>query len=179
MGIQKRPENENQWHAGRQKQFLKDRFSGDRWEFPRILKALDQVEDFYFDVMRQVKMNRWSKGNVVLTGDAAWCATPLSGIGTTLAIVGGYVLAGEISKTGDLRKAFANYEKLMRPFVKEGLGLPKSIVRFLWPHTSTGLKFLRWIMGIAGKKIFRKIFSKLYLRDSKRITLPDYNMKRS
>jgi len=128
-------------------------------------------------VMRQVKMDRWSKGGVVLTGDAAWCATPLSGIGTTLAIVGGYVLAGEIAKTNDYAEAFRVYERIMRPFVKEGQGLPKIVPRLLWPHTRLGLGFLRTVMRIAGTRAVRKIFSTLYLRDSKKVELPTYDLK--
>lgn len=176
MGIHKVSENEHKWGTERQKKFLQEKFAHDRWEFPRILKQLDKVEDFYFDVMRQVKMDRWSKGNVVLTGDAAWCATPLSGIGTTLAIVGGYVLAGEIAKTDDKRSAFKTYDQIMRPFVNEGQGLPKIAVRLLWPHTRFGLLFLRAVMRLAGTRVFRKIFSKSYLRNSEKMELPDYKL---
>jgi len=177
MGIHKTSENEQKWGTERQKQFLLDRFAHDAWEFPRILKELPNVSDFYFDVMRQVKMDRWSKGSVVLTGDAAWCATPLSGIGTTLAIVGGYVLAGELAKTDDPVAAFAAYERIMRPFVKEGQGLPKVLPRLLWPHYRSGLAFLRAVMRLAGTTALRKIFSKFYLRDSKKVELPNYDLK--
>lgn len=177
MGVHKVAEGEQKWGTERQKQFLLDQFAHDSWEFPRILKEIPKVEDFYFDVMRQVKMDRWSKGGVVLTGDAAWCATPLSGIGTTLAIVGGYVLAGEIAKTNDYAEAFRIYERIMRPFVKEGQGLPKIVPRLLWPHTRLGLGFLRTVMRIAGTRAVRKIFSTLYLRDSKKVELPTYDLK--
>jgi len=176
MGIHKVSEEEQKWGTERQKQFLLDKFAHDGWEFPRILKEIPKVQDFYFDVMRQVKMDRWSAGSVVLTGDAAWCATPLSGIGTTLAIVGGYVLAGELSKTDDHVAAFAAYERIMRPFVKEGQGLPKIVPRLLWPHTRLGLAFLRTVMRLAGTRAVRKIFSTLFLRDSKKVELPDYNL---
>ena len=176
MGVHKVSENEQKWSVERQKQFLLDQFAHDGWEFPRILKEIPGVKDFYFDVMRQVKMDRWSKGRVVLTGDTAWCATPLSGIGTTLAIVGGYVLAGELAKTDDHTVAFAAYERIMRPFVKEGQGLPKIVPRLLWPHTRFGLAFLRAVMRLAGTKAMRKIFSKLYLRNSKKVELPDYDL---
>lgn len=179
MGIHKVSEEEQKWGTKRQKQFLLDKFAHDGWEFPRILKEIPNVDDFYFDVMRQVKMDRWSTGSVVLTGDAAWCATPLSGIGTTLAIVGGYVLAGELAKTDDYAVAFAAYERIMRPFVKEGQGLPKIVPRLLWPHTRLGLAFLRAVMRLAGTRAVRKIFSKLYLRDSKKVELPTYNLKGS
>ncbi len=69
----------------------------------------------------------------MLTGDAAWCATPLSGIGTTLAIVGGYVLAGELARTPDLASAVASYERIMRPFVKEGQAFRSSFRDFFGP----------------------------------------------
>ncbi|XUY28995.1 FAD-dependent monooxygenase [Agrobacterium sp. rho-8.1] len=133
-----------------------------------------KTDDFYFDVLRQVRMDRWSDGRVVLTGDAAWRATPLSGIGTTLAVIGGYVLAGELSKTDDLPSALAGYERVMRPFVKEGQGVPKIVPRMLWPHSRLGLAVLRGTMRVAGTPLVRKTFSNLYLRDSKKIELPDY-----
>lgn len=96
LGIQKRPGHENGWSVAQQRAFIRAQFSALGWEFPRILDAMTDVDDFYFDVLRQVRMDRWSNGRVVLTGDAAWCPTALSGIGTTLAIVGAYVLAGSL-----------------------------------------------------------------------------------
>ncbi len=113
----------------------------------------------------------------MLTGDAAWCATPLSGIGTTLAIVGPYVLAGELSKTDNYAQAFANYQKIMQPFVKEGQGTPQFVISALWPRTRIGLRFLRAAMKVAGKPAIRKLFSKVFLRNSNQIKLPDYGMK--
>lgn len=174
MGMQKKPEGENQWDTERQKQFLQEKFSDAGWHFPRILDGMSRTDDFYFDVLRQVRMNRWYDDRVVLTGDAAWCATPLSGIGTTLAIVGGYVLAGELSRTEDLPSALAAYERVMRPFVKEGQGVPKIVPRMLWPHTRGGLTLLRGAMRIAGQPMIRKAFSNLFLRDSEKVKLPDY-----
>ncbi|UXA53221.1 FAD-dependent monooxygenase [Xanthomonas prunicola] len=106
LGIQKRPDNENTWNAAQQRAFIHAQFSGLGWEFPRIIEAMEDVDDIYFDVLRQVRMPRWSNARVVLTGDAAWCPTALSGIGTTLAIVGGYVLAGELAKADTPSAAF-------------------------------------------------------------------------
>ncbi|MET0610744.1 MAG: FAD-dependent monooxygenase [Pseudomonas caspiana] len=174
MGMQKKPEGENQWGPERQKQFLQERFANAGWHFPRILDGMFKTDDFYFDVLRQVRMDRWSEGRIVLTGDAAWCATPLSGIGTTLAIVGGYVLAGELSRTEDLPSAMAAYERVMRPFVKEGQGVPKIVPRMLWPHTRAGLRLLRGAMRTAARPMIRKTFANLFLRDSQKVELPDY-----
>ncbi|MEU1309094.1 FAD-dependent monooxygenase [Streptomyces cinnamoneus] len=88
------------------------------WETPRLLEAMRQAPDFYFDSMAQIHMERWSTGRVALTGDAGYCPSPLSGQGTSLALVGAYVLAAELGRAdGDHAAAFARYETRMRPFV--------------------------------------------------------------
>ncbi|CAM5561864.1 FAD-dependent monooxygenase (plasmid) [Streptomyces viridifaciens] len=105
--------------AEQHKQFVADRMATLRWETPRLLKALREADDFYFDAMTQVHMDRWSNGRTVLLGDAGHCASPLSGQGTSLALVGAYVLADALRRAdGDHRTAFACYDKRMRPFVE-------------------------------------------------------------
>ncbi|GAA4724850.1 FAD-dependent monooxygenase [Phytohabitans rumicis] len=101
-----------------QRRLLAERLAGLRWETPRLLKAMWQAPDFYFDAMAQVRMDSWSRGRVTLIGDAGYCASPLSGQGTSLALVGAYVLAAELAGAGgDHRAAFDRYERRMRPFV--------------------------------------------------------------
>jgi 2-polyprenyl-6-methoxyphenol hydroxylase-like FAD-dependent oxidoreductase len=71
-------------------------------------------------------MDHWSQGRVVLAGDAGYCASPMSGQGTSLALIGAYVLAGELAAAaGAYQAAFRQYEKEMRPFVmlNQELGL--------------------------------------------------------
>jgi 2-polyprenyl-6-methoxyphenol hydroxylase-like FAD-dependent oxidoreductase len=176
IGIQKKPEGEHEWSPERQKAFLRSRFAGDGWQIPRMLEAMSEAEDFYFDVLRQVRMGRWSTGRVVLTGDAAWCPTPLTGIGTTLAIVGGYVLAGELAATEDHAAAFSAYERLMRPFVESGQNVPKIVPRLLWPHTRPGLALLRGALRLAGKPRLRGALSRAFAGGENRLALPDYPM---
>jgi 2-polyprenyl-6-methoxyphenol hydroxylase-like FAD-dependent oxidoreductase len=84
----------------------------------RIRAELDTVDDFYFGPMSQVHASRWSKGRVVLLGDAAFCPTPFTGAGTALALVAAYVLAGEIKRSADYSQAFTGYERLVRPYVE-------------------------------------------------------------
>jgi 2-polyprenyl-6-methoxyphenol hydroxylase-like FAD-dependent oxidoreductase len=101
-----------------QKEILRRQFAGEEWEVPRLLKMLDEAPDFYFDSISQIKMDRWSEGRSVLLGDAGYCASPLSGMGTSMAVVGAYILAGELKEAnGDHIAAFASYERLMREFV--------------------------------------------------------------
>jgi len=88
------------------------------WQTPRLLDAMPAAPDLYFDSVSQVRLNAWSAGRVALAGDAGYCPSPWSGAGTGLAIVGGYVLAGELKRSGgDHRTAFAAYEARMRPYV--------------------------------------------------------------
>lgn len=84
------------------------------WETPRILAALDDTTP-YVDAVAQVRLPRWSRGRVVLLGDAAWSAGPF-GTGTTSALTGAYVLAGELAASpDDVTAAFGRYEQIMRP----------------------------------------------------------------
>ncbi|WP_205325105.1 FAD-dependent monooxygenase [Glycomyces sp. YM15] len=109
--------------ANAQKQLIADRLAGFSWEVPGFLERMWKAEDFYFDVMAQIKMDTWSDGSVALLGDAAHCAAPTSGQGTSLALVGAYVLALELGRTDDHELAFARYERRMRPFVEENQAL--------------------------------------------------------
>jgi 2-polyprenyl-6-methoxyphenol hydroxylase-like FAD-dependent oxidoreductase len=102
-----------------QKNLLRERMAGLGWQTSRILAHLDDTPDFYLDQVAQVVMDRWSHGRVGLIGDAAFCSSPMSGAGTGLALVGAYLLAGELAAAGwDPEVAFAAYETRMRPFVE-------------------------------------------------------------
>ena len=81
--------------------FLERNFADVGWEAPRLLRAARNASDFYLDSMGQVKLDRWSRGRVVLLGDAGYCPTPLTGLGTSLALVGAYILAGELADASD------------------------------------------------------------------------------
>ena len=102
-----------------QKRLLRERMAGLGWLAPRILAHLDHTPDFYLDQVAQVVMDRWSGGRVGLLGDAAFSSSPLSGQGTGLALVGAYLLAGELAAAGwDPEAGFAGYERRMRSFVE-------------------------------------------------------------
>lgn len=108
---------------------LRDQFGDVGWESRDILAALDDVEDLYFDVVSQIRMDRWSRGRVLLIGDAAGCISLLGGEGTGLAITEAYVLAGELARAGgDHRRAFDAYEKRLRPFIE---GKQASAAKFI------------------------------------------------
>ncbi len=95
---------------GEQKKILRRVFHDAGWEASRVLSALDEASDMYFDSIGQVLASSWSRGRVVLLGDAAYCPSPISGMGTSVALVGAYVLAGEIAN----KKTIGKRSRLMR-----------------------------------------------------------------
>jgi len=173
--LSKPPEGEERWPAERQKAFLRNRFHDAGWQADRILGAMEASDDFYFDSLRQVRMPRWSNGRVVLTGDAAWCVTPLGGIGATLAVTGAYVLGQEIARQADPAAAFAAYEAQMRPMVAEGQGTPKIAPRLMHPDSRLGIRLLHGVLGVAASAPVRSAAAKLFGGPSKEPDLDRYD----
>lgn len=115
-----------------QKRLLRERMAGMGWLTPQILAHLDDAPDFYLDQVAQVLMDSWSSGRVVLLGDAAFSSSPLSGQGTGLALVGAYVLAGELAAAAwNPKAAFTSYETRMRSFVEANQEIGRQHARSL------------------------------------------------
>lgn len=103
-----------------QQEFWAGRFRDAGWQTERFIEGMRTSPFFYSQEIAQVRTDTWSKGRVVLAGDAAHCASPYSGMGISGGLVGAYVLAGEINRHAhDLPTALANYDRVLRPFVNE------------------------------------------------------------
>ncbi|BDM74306.1 hypothetical protein HEK616_77930 (plasmid) [Streptomyces nigrescens] len=101
------------------RRLVADKLAALRWEGTRLAKAVWEAPDFYCDAMAQIRMDHWSQGRVALLGDAGHCPSPLSGQGTSLALVGAYVLADCLARArGDHQAGYSHYEQRMRPFVR-------------------------------------------------------------
>ena len=119
---------------------LRSVFGGTGWESERILEAMEDVEDIYFDRVSQIKMNRWSSGRVILIGDAACAVSLLAGEGTGLAMTEAYALADELERAnGDHRMAFESYEQHVRPFVEGKQKAAESLAASFVPRTPLGI----------------------------------------
>jgi 2-polyprenyl-6-methoxyphenol hydroxylase-like FAD-dependent oxidoreductase len=122
------------------KQLLAEVFAGEAWEVPRLLEHMQTAPDLYFDAVSQIRMERWSHGRAVLLGDAGYCPALLTGQGSTLAMMGAYILAGELKVAlGNHKRAFAQYEQAFRPVVRQEQKKAGPIARFLVPATPVGL----------------------------------------
>jgi len=126
------------------------------WHVPQLLAGALADPELYFDSLSQVHMPSWSSHRVTLVGDAAHCASPVSGSGAMLAMIGAYRLAGELSaQQGDHLAAFARYEQGHRPLVKRsqsnlftGIVAPKSRTRIWARNTMARLPLATAMAGL-------------------------------
>jgi 2-polyprenyl-6-methoxyphenol hydroxylase-like FAD-dependent oxidoreductase len=149
-----------------QKKCLRDLFYDLGWESNKILDLMNDSDDFYFDSIAQIKMDSWTKGRVALLGDAGYCASPLSGQGTNLAIIGAYILAGELKSVGgDYSVAFKHYNELMRPLVDASQDLGIWVRESYLPEGEASKEVIEQRSNVIIEKI--KVVSNA-------ISLPDY-----
>ncbi|KAG6028305.1 hypothetical protein E4U40_001077 [Claviceps sp. LM458 group G5] len=131
-----------------QKALFAEIFRGTGWQSERFIEAMMQCDDFYYQSMTQIRTKIWSKGRVVLLGDAGYSPTPMTGMGTSLAFVGAHVLAGEISRhPNDLSAAFSAYESTLRPWVDEMQKIPRGMPGLAYPKSAWGVKAIEWLVG--------------------------------
>ncbi|WP_030410655.1 FAD-dependent monooxygenase [Streptomyces sp. NRRL S-1448] len=124
FGFQSAPLPHDLRDGGALRQLVVDKLASMRWEGTRLAEAARKAPDFYCDAMALIRMDQWSRGRVALLGDAGYCPSPLSGQGTSLALVGAHVLADSLAQAnGDHRTAYARYERRMRPFVTHNQAL--------------------------------------------------------
>lgn len=142
---------------------LKRVFRDGEWDTARVLDGFGKSDDVYMDYLTQIDMPSWSKGRAVVTGDAAWCVTPLGGGGTSLALVGGYVLAAYLSqhRPDGYDQALADYEKWMRPVVNDSQNLPPGTPNLFYPSSRVGVAIWRTVARIGSTGPLRKITSRL------------------
>ncbi|MCH9621666.1 MAG: hypothetical protein S4CHLAM20_10910 [Chlamydiia bacterium] len=142
----------------KQQELITKLYENAGWEFPKLLSFIKDSPDFYFDTIAQIHMKNFTKGRTALIGDCGYCASPLSGQGTSLALVGSYILAGELYKSGgDYKKAFVNYEEVMREFISENQRLAEvSVKLFQGKSPSIGMTVRALFMKLCGKKAYAK-----------------------
>ena len=163
-----------------QKSLFAERFR----DFPgetgrRVLEGMWEARDFYCAQSAQIKLEKWSQGRVVLVGDAAYCPSPASGMGTVLAIIGSYVLAGEIAADPqDLGAAFERYEERLRKYVERAQYIPLGglLPKIGNPQSWVGVQAIRFVFWFIAWTGVWKLFN--VKQGDGGFELPDYKFER-
>lgn len=141
-----------------------------------MLAALGHAP-LYVDAVGQARLPSWSSGRVGLVGDAAYCSSPISGMSTSLALTGAYVLAGEPATCPDHRTAFARYETVMRPYVDRAQKLPPGAPRIANPRSRAGVAVMKTVLRFAASPAAERVggvASALFAPPAEAIDLPAY-----
>jgi len=146
-----------------QKKVWAELFADAGWKTPRIVRDMQNdkaANNFYSHEVGQVRLPSWSRGRVVLIGDAAYCPSPATGMGTTSSLTGAYVLAGEIARfcshperfdglKDPLFAALNEYDRKFRPFVTEVQTLGPGMPNVIAPESRWGISVLHFIVWLA------------------------------
>jgi 2-polyprenyl-6-methoxyphenol hydroxylase-like FAD-dependent oxidoreductase len=135
-----------------QKEAFAEAFKDNDWQTDRFISGLKKSDDFYANELGQIKMKQLFTGRVVLLGDAGYCPSPFTGLGTNLCLVGAYVLAGEMTRHGnDVDGALKGYEEKMRPFIDECQQISHNTLGLLFPSSRLGIWFMHKLIWAVSK----------------------------
>ncbi|AXB47043.1 FAD-dependent monooxygenase [Amycolatopsis albispora] len=158
-----------------QKQRVADAFEGAGWEVPHLLRGMWAADDFFTDRAAKVHVDGWSRGRVVLLGDAAFGGSV--GMGTSMALVGAYVLAGELAAAGgDHRIAFAAYEAKLRDYVRANQQPMPGGTRAFLPSSALGIRLRDGFTRVMLAGPWRKLLTGGMQEKSESIELADYGV---
>jgi 2-polyprenyl-6-methoxyphenol hydroxylase-like FAD-dependent oxidoreductase len=159
-----------------QKRIVAKAFEGVGWRAAEIVAAMWKADDFYFDMFGQTHVERWSRGRVALVGDACYCPSPLTGLGTSLGLVAAYVLSGELAATPeDHAAAFARYQSEMADYVNVAQTLPPGGIGGYAPNTRVMIALRNLSMSLMNHPPMRGVMAKQAAK-SDAITLKAYEV---
>ncbi len=174
LSFRSAPLGHDRRNPDQQRRILAEAFAGVGWRVPGLLAAMWTAPDFYFDTISQVRVPVWSRGRVALVGDAGYSGSPLTGMGTSMALVGAYVLAGELAAAGGAYPvAFARYQEVLRDHGSLGQELPPGGVRAFAPRTRLMISARNASTRMMHHWPMRNILARQFAK-ADAITLPDY-----
>ncbi|OBI35496.1 FAD-dependent monooxygenase [Mycobacterium colombiense] len=164
----------------RQKELLREAFTGMHDQVDNWLGEIDRTPTFYFDAISQLRLDRWSRRRVTLVGDAGYCPGPAVGGSTSLAVLGAYVLAGELAEAdGDHLRAFAAYELQMSESVHRSRTFARGAAKGIIPGSragvwalSRGVQLVSLMPGSLSRSLARLNTKGIRMHDS--MPVPDY-----
>ncbi|KAI1496391.1 hypothetical protein F5X99DRAFT_424731 [Biscogniauxia marginata] len=167
--------------AERQKQVFAELFKDAGWESERLLREMRTAADFYGHEQGQVRIEHFVKGRVALLGDAGYCPSAMTGMGTTLALLGAYVLAGEIARHGNgesgenVPLVLEAYEKTLRPYVDVIQKIAPGVTGLMFPTTKLGISLFHKVLGFVETFKIDKLATRLMPEDKGGLAIPEYS----
>lgn len=132
-----------------QRRLLRQLYGDLGWEVPRLLAELDRAEDLYLDSISQIVMPSWTRGRVALVGDAGYCPGPAVGGGTSLAIIGAYLLASAlVTAGGDHVAGLAAYQRAVEPVVRHSRSIGPATMDLVVPQSQRQIWLLAQAMRV-------------------------------
>lgn len=148
-------------------------FSGRGWECDEILATLPAAGDLYADSVSQIRMPAWHRDRLALVGDAAWCPSLLAGQGAAMAMLGAYVLAGELyAAAGDHAAAFAAYQRRLQPLIAAKQKAALGYAGWFAPRGRLGVAMRVWTTRMFSLPLIIPWLTRRMLVDP--LDLPDY-----
>ncbi|MEU4651371.1 FAD-dependent monooxygenase [Nocardia fluminea] len=145
------------------------------WHAPAVLAAMDSTPDFYFDEIARVDVPELSVGRVTLIGDAGYCGSPLSGMGTAMAIVGAYILAAEIAATpADLVGAQQRYQDKISPFLDKAKEIPGGGLAMMIPTSPLLTRLAKTNVRLMMSRPMRPLTKRIFFGHTEEFALPSY-----
>lgn len=155
-----------------QKAVVAQTFDDIGWTRQSLRQALDTASEFTHHTFRAVQVHGpWWHGRSVLLGDTAHGRGAADGSGSSLDLIAGYVLAGELTHHSDPVTAFAAYEAFMRPVFAAAHARRLRRLRLTHPRTALGVQLLyrREALTLPRPRELRVLAS-----DAGRLTLPSF-----
>lgn len=167
--------------VAQQKRLVAQAFAGDGWEVPRLLDAMRTAPEFYSERVALAQIGRWSRGRVALLGDAAYCPSPMSGMGTSLALVGAYVLAGELATASpdDYAAAFGRYQDQLLEAVKRAQKFASDGQMTLLPKSRYRMRMVQRVMRLMEHWPFSKLMIGGTEKTANAVTLKNYTARQN
>jgi 2-polyprenyl-6-methoxyphenol hydroxylase-like FAD-dependent oxidoreductase len=131
------------------------------WVVPQLWAGTRHADDFFFDAVAQIQLNRWYQPRVALVGDACQCLTLLAGQGASMGLAGAYLLADELGRAdGDYKIAFPAYQQKLQPEInrrqKDARGLAGAFI----PRSNREIAVTHFFLNAAFWPGFSSLFAK-------------------
>ncbi len=126
-------------------------FDGYPEPVPSLLAGLGSNDDLWFSPFEEVVLPSWSRGHVVVIGDAAHATAPNMAEGASLAMEDALVLAESLANGPDVPASLAAFAARRQPRVGfvQHMTHRRDRLRYLHPALRRG------VMGVLGHRLFR------------------------